>query len=156
MKLPADQWVELPTDGKTEFEVDGPTAMSSTWRVEKDPGDVEITDGMIARAGRLALDARMADGRVARLLGNRPEGDFLLKLKFLYKRVEGDWVLEDKFDHVRLEKKKGQAVVEVSRETRPGLLTGLDKVYYQNAYPVTAVAYGLYPIRDPEPPTSRR
>ena len=24
-------------------------------------------------------------------------------------------------------------------------------MFYQNAYPVTAVAYGLYPIRDPDP-----
>jgi len=28
-----------------------------------------------------------------------------------------------------------------------GLLTGIDRDYYQNAYPVTAVVYGLYPIR---------
>ena len=31
------------------------------------------------------------------------------------------------------------------------MLTGIDSVFYQNAYPVTAVAYGLYPIRDPDP-----
>ena len=31
------------------------------------------------------------------------------------------------------------------------MLTRIDDVFYQNAYPVTAVAYGLYPIRDPDP-----
>ena len=31
------------------------------------------------------------------------------------------------------------------------MLTGIDSVFYQNAYPVTAVVYGLYPIRDPDP-----
>ena len=34
---------------------------------------------------------------------------------------------------------------------RPGVLTGIDSVFYQNAYPVTAVVYCLYPIRDPDP-----
>ena len=61
------------------------------------------------------------------------------------------WVLEDKFDPVRTERKKGQGVIEITRDTKPGLLTGIDSVFYQNAYPVTAVAYGLFPIRDPDP-----
>jgi len=39
----------------------------------------------------------------------------------------------------------------VSRDTKAGVLTGIDSVFYQNAYPVTAVVYGLYPIRDPDP-----
>ena len=74
----------------------------------------------------------------------------ILKLKFLREKAE-DWDLEDKFDPVRAERKKGQGVIEVSRDTKPGVLTGIDSVFYQNAYPVTAVAYGLYPIRDPDP-----
>ena len=39
--------------------------------------------------------------------------------------------------------------VEVARNTSPGVLIGIDSVFYQNAYPFTAVFYGLYPIRDP-------
>ena len=152
VRLPADQWVELLTDGKDEFEVDGTAMVLSTWRMEEeDPGDVEITDGMIARAGRLALDARMTDGRAAKLLAILPQGAFLHRIKFLRVRHEGDWVLEDKFDPVRVEGKKGGTYIEISRDTKPGVLTGIDKVYYQNAYLVTAVVYGLYPIRDPDP-----
>ena len=75
-------------------------------------------------------------------------GEFILKLKFLRERQEGDWVLKDKFGPVRAERKKGRGVIEVSRDTKPGMLTGIDGVFYQNAYPVTAVGYGLYPIRD--------
>ena len=78
-------------------------------------------------------------------------GEFILKLKFLRERQEGAWVLENKIDPVRAERKKGQEVIEVSRDTKPGSLSGIDSVFYQNAYPVTAVAYGLYPIRDPDP-----
>ena len=107
---------------------------------------------MHARAGRLALDARMADVRATQLLAALPGGtELLLRIKFLREKAEDDWVLEDKFDPVRAERKKGQEVVEVSRDTKPGVLTGIDSVFYQNAYPITAVVYGLYPTRDPDP-----
>jgi len=144
-----ESWVEILNDAKNEFEVDGATAVFSTWRVEaEDPldvGDIEIIDGMHARAGRLALDARMTDQRAAQLSAALPRGEFILKLKFIRERDEGDWVVEDKFDPVRTERKKGQGIIDVSRDTKPGLLTGIDRVFYQNAYPVTAVVYGLYP-----------
>ena len=66
VQLPVDEaWVEILNDAKAEFEVDGATAVFSTWRVEgEDPldiSDVEIVDGMYARAGRLALDACMTN-----------------------------------------------------------------------------------------------
>ena len=66
-------------------------------------------------------------------------------------REKADWVLEDKFDPVRADRKKGRGVVEVARNTSLGVLTGIDSVFYQNAYPVTAVVYGLYRVRDPDP-----
>ncbi|KAK3748958.1 hypothetical protein QZH41_006844 [Actinostola sp. cb2023] len=93
-RLPIDEpWVEILNDAKDEFEVDGAIAVFSTWGVEaEDPfdiGDIEIVDGIRARAGRLALDARMADERAARLLVVLPEGEFLLRIKFLRERNEG-------------------------------------------------------------------
>ena len=134
VRLPANElWIELLNDAKDEFEVDGATAVFSTWRVEtEDPldiGDFEIADGMHARAGRLALDARMTDVRAARLFTALPPGQFILRIKFLRERAEGDWVVEDKFDSVRDERKKGQGIVEISRVTRPGTLTGIDQVF---------------------------
>ena len=121
---------------------------------EDDPldiGDIEIADGMHARAGRLALNARMTDVRAIQFLAALLEGNFIPRLKFLRETDADDWVLEDKFDPVRTERKKGQRVIEISRDTKPCVLSGIDSVFYQNAYPVTAVAYGLYPIRDPDP-----
>ena len=120
---------------------------------EDDPldiGDIEIADGMHARAGRLSLNARMTDVRATQLLAALPEGNFILKLKFL-RENDDDWVLEDKFDPVQIERIKGQGVIVISRDTKPGVLTRIDSAFYQNAYPVTAVAYGLYPIRGPDP-----
>ncbi|MEW8689200.1 MAG: hypothetical protein AB2556_25540, partial [Candidatus Thiodiazotropha sp.] len=155
VRLPVNQRVEILNDAKEEFEIGGAAAVFSSWRVEEedllDIGDIEVADSSHARAGRLALDARMADERAARLLDNLPEGGFLLKLKFLREQQEGEWAVEDEFDPVRVERKKGQAIIEISRDTKPGVLTGIDRVFYQNAYPVSAVAYGLYPIRDPDP-----
>jgi len=156
VRLPAVKpWVEILNDAKNEFEVDGAAVVLSTWRVEaEDPldiGDIKIADGMHARAGRLALDVRMTDERAVQLLASLPRGEFFLKLKFLREGAEGNWVIEDKFDPVRAERKKGQGVIEVSQDTKSGVLTGIDRVYYQNAYPVTAVVYGLYPIRHPDP-----
>ena len=154
MRLPANQWVEILDDAKDEVEVDCASAIFSTWRVERedplDIGDIEIADGIHAGAGGLALNARMTDVRAKQLLAALTEGHFILRLKFL-RENDDDWVLEDKFDPVRTERKKGQGVIEISRDTKPGVLTGNDSLFYQNAYPVTAVAYGLYPIRDPDP-----
>ena len=94
----------------------------------------------------------MADVRATQLLMALPGGtELLLRIKFLWEEAEDDWVLEDKFDPVKAERKKGQGVVEVSRDIKPGVLTGIDSVFYQNAYLVTAVVYGLYPVRDPDP-----
>ena len=113
-------------DAKDEFEVDGASAVFSTWRVEEDDpldvGDIEIADGMYARAGRLALNARLADVRATHILAALPEGDFVLRLKFLREK-DDDWVLEDKFDPVRIEQKKGQGVIEISRDKKSGVLT---------------------------------
>ncbi|MEW8689015.1 MAG: hypothetical protein AB2556_24615 [Candidatus Thiodiazotropha sp.] len=46
---------------------------------------------------------------------------------------------------------KTNSTLSAWRETRDRpSLTGIDRVFYQNIYPVSAVAYGLYPIRDPD------
>lgn len=96
-------------DAKDEFEVDGATAVYSTWRVE--------TEGI---AGPIVLDATMNDERAARLLATLPEGEFILKIKFLmWNQGEGDWVVTDKYDPVRVERKRGMATLK-SHET-PGL-----------------------------------
>ena len=65
-----------------KFEVDGETAVFSTWRVEGegpfDVDDIEITDSMHARAG--VTRSRMTDERAVRLLAALTECEFLLKL----------------------------------------------------------------------------
>ena len=95
VRLPANQWVEILDDAKDECEVDGASAVFSTWRVERenplDFGDIEIADGIHARAGRLALNALMTDVRATQLLVALPEGNFILRLKFL-RENDDDWV----------------------------------------------------------------
>ena len=97
VRLPSDEGVEILNDAKDEFEIDGATAVFSTWRVEVeepfDVGDIEIVDDMHARAGRMSLDARMTDERAARLLAALQECKFLRELKFLREQNEDDWVV---------------------------------------------------------------
>ena len=93
----------------------------------------------------------MTDTRAARLLAALPGGaEFLLRIKFLREKAEDEWALEDKFGPVRAERKKGQGAVVVVWNTRPGVLSGIDSVFYQNAYPATSVVYGFYLLRDPD------
>ena len=143
MELPDEPSAEAIQDAKAEFEFDGAAAVFSTWWELQEDSPVKI-------------DATMTDERAAALLAEFRrteflEGEFLFRLKFLREQNEGDWVVENKFDPVRTEEGKDEAVVEISDDTQPGLLTGIDLVYYQNAYPVTAVVYGLYPISPPGP-----
>ena len=128
---------ELLDSAKTEFEVDDAIAVFSTWRIETD--------------GQSELNARLTDERAAEICKGLPKGEYMLKIKFLRENTEGQWVIEDKFDPIKTEKKKGQRIVEINQDTKPGTFVGIDKVFYQNAYPVTAAVYGIYPIRDPHP-----
>ena len=56
----------------------------------------------------------------------------------------GDWIIRDKFDPILKDKK----TVIVSRDSKPGLLTGIDKPYYERSYPKTAVVYRIYPLNE--------
>jgi len=93
----------------------------------------------------------MTDVRASQLLAALPRGEFMMKLKFLGERAEGNWVVKDKSDPVQAKRKKRQGIIEISQNTKPGALTGINSVFYQNAYPVTTVVYGLYPVSDPDP-----
>ena len=56
----------------------------------------------------------------------------------------GDWNIRDKFDPIL----KDNKTVIVSRDSKPGLLTEIDKLYYERSYPVAAVVYGIYPLNE--------
>lgn len=83
------------------------------------------------------------------MLERIPEGDINVRIKFLQRGDDQrDWFIEVKMVPIGEEARRGQEVVTITRRTRPGALTGIDRVYYQNAYPVAAVVYWLYPIRE--------
>ena len=54
------------------------------------------------------------------------------------------WIIRDKFEPILKDKK----TVTVTSDSKPGLLTGIDKPYYELAYPETAVVYGIYPLNE--------
>ena len=94
--------------------------------------------------------AEISLGRATEVLTKLPGGEFLVKVKFLREQAPGVWVYEDGFAPLRQGRTRGGEVLEVTPETRPGALEGIDRLYYVNAYPVSAVVYGLYHIREPD------
>ena len=113
-----EPWVQILTDANDEFEVDDFAEVFFTWRVEvEDPldiGDVDITDCILARAGRLAQDALMSDEKANQILAALPEGKLsILWIRFLRERAARGWFVEDNFDPIREVAKKSRAIVEI-------------------------------------------
>ena len=73
-----EPWVQMLADAKDEFEVDGTAAVFSTWRVERedllDVGNVEIVEGIHARAGRPAGTGLSDDRRQGCTTSGGPPG----------------------------------------------------------------------------------
>ncbi len=79
------------------------------------------------------------------------EGAYLLKIKLIKEYDEGVFIVEDTFQPLQAGKTRGQAVIEVTAQTSPVLLEGIDRPYFGIAYPMSPVVYGLYQIREPNP-----
>lgn len=138
---------------KAQHRREGATHVFSSWRQEtRDPyelGDVVVDDNIRIRGGDIVVDYTMTAERAAEVL-QKLEGEYLVKVKFLREQTPGVWVYEDGFAPLKQSQTRGGNVLELSSATKPGALEGIDRLYYQNAYPVSAVVYGLYPIREPD------
>ena len=107
-----------------EFKRDGASHSWSTFRI----------DGVV--------DATMNDSNAELLLSQLGSKKYFFRVKFIIRVEDGDWIIRDKFEPILKDKK----TVVVSRDSKPGLLTGIDKPYYERAYPETAIVYGIYPL----------
>ena len=134
---------------KTQHRREGAAHVFSSWRREI-PDDLDdlVVDGNIrVVAGPLIQDYTLTAPRVAELL-QKIRGEFILKIKFIREHNPDIWVVEDAF--APLKQVRGGHILTISTVTAPGALVGIDGLYYKNAYPVSAVVYGLYPIREPD------
>ena len=113
-------------EGAIEFKRDGASHSWSTFRI----------DGLI--------DATMNDKNAAMMLSQLGSKKHFFRVKFIVRTESGDWIIRDKFEPILKDKK----TVVVSRDSKPGLLTGIDKPYYERAYPETAVVYGIYALNE--------
>jgi len=143
--------------GKTQHRREGATHVFSSWRQETpDPyelGDMAVDNNVSIRGGNIVSDYTLTTERateILRKLSQSDNGEYLVKVKFLREQVPGMWVYEDGFAPLKQGRTRGGNVLEVTSETQPGALEGIDRLYYANAYPVSAVVYGLYPIREPD------
>ena len=95
----------------------------------------------------------MPDVRVTQLLAALPGGprSFSCESSFSRRKLKMIGSLKTSLIQSGLSERRAgwRGGLEVARNTSPGVLIGIDSVFYQNAYPFTAVFYCLYPIRDP-------
>ena len=130
----------------------GAAHVFSSWKQETpDPYDLDaitVTDAIRIQSGNIVSDYTLTPERAAEVL-KKIEGEYLVKVKFLCEQAPAVWVYEDGFAPLRQGRTRGANTLEVTPETQPGALEGIDRLYYANAYPVSAVIYGLYPIREP-------
>ncbi len=167
-KIEADDFdLEMPTSArqlegeagrllrraKAQHRCEGATHVFSSWRQETpDPyelGDVAVDDNISIRSGNIISDYTLTAKRATEVLKSL-EGEYLIKVKFLREQAPGVWVYEDGFAPLKQGRTRGGNVLEVTPETQPSALEGIDRLYYANAYPVSAVVYGLYPIHEPD------
>lgn len=137
---------------KNQHRRDGASFVFSSWRKESpDPyglDDVQVNDRIAVIGGVLVQDNTLDFVRASEIVARLAGGPYLIKIKFVREQEEGVYTIEDAFQPLRRQK-RGDEIVEVRPTTRPGLLVGIDTLYYQAAYPMSAVIYGLYPIRAP-------
>ena len=135
---------------KARHQREGATHVFSSWRQETpDPYELGVDDNISIRGGNIVSDYTLTAKRATEVLKSL-EGEYLIKVKFLREQAPGVWVYEDGFASLKQGRTRGGNVLEVTPETQPGALEGIDRLYYANAYPVSAVVYGLYPIREPD------
>ena len=139
---------------KAQHRCEGKAHDFSSWRQEThDPyglGDVAVDDNISICGGNIVRDYTLTAERATEVLKKLSDGEFLVKVKFLREQAPGVWVYEDGFAPLKQGRIRVGNVFEVTPQTRPGALEGIDRLYYANAYPVSAVVYGLYPIREPD------
>ena len=144
----------LLRQAKAQHRREGAAHAFSSWRQETpDPyglGDVAVDDNISIRGGNIVRDYTLTAERATEVLKKLSDGEFLVKVKFLREQASDVWVYEDGFAPLKQGRTRGGNVFEVTPETRPGALEGIDRLYYTNAYLVSAVVYGLYPIREPD------
>ena len=131
---------------KTQHRREGATHVFSSWRREV-PDDLVVDGENGVVAGIFIQDYTLTPPRAAELL-QKIRGEFILKIKFIREHNPDIWVVEDAF--APLKQVRGGGILTISTVTAPGALVGIDGLYYKNAYPVSAVVYGLYPIREPD------
>ena len=168
----ADEFARLGKIAPDDFDLDTPTSAGElegeagrllrrakashrregSWKQETpdpyDLGAITVADAICIQSGNIVSDYTLTPERAVEVL-KKIEGEYLIKVKFLREQAPAVWVYEDGFAPLSQGRTRGGNSLEVTPETQPGALEGIDRLYYANAYPVSAVVYGLYPIREP-------
>jgi hypothetical protein len=86
------------------------------------------------------------------LFGDKSNKKYFINIKFIIQKEpkteygsDGGWIIRDKRDPVLHNGK----IAILSKNSKPGMLIGIDKIYYERSYPVVAVVYGIYLLNKP-------
>ena len=123
---------------KKQHAREGAAHVFTSWRQETpDPyelGDVVVNSSIRVVAGNVVQDNTIDAGRAAEILGGL-EGAYLLKIKLVKEQEEGVFVVEDAFQPLRAGRTRGQAVIEITAQTNPGVLKGIDRSLLRERLP---------------------
>ncbi|KAK3581198.1 hypothetical protein CHS0354_024734 [Potamilus streckersoni] len=112
-------------EAKKEFRHDGSVHVWSTFRIGN---NIYVMNDKRGREIIDYLDARK----------------YIILVKFIINIEDDIWIIRDKRESIQ---KSGNNII-LGANSKPGILTGIDKPYYERSYPVTAVVYALYPLHD--------
>jgi len=90
------------------------------------------------------VDATMNDEKAATIILQLDSKKYFFRVKLIVRFGSGKWIIREKFEPILKDKKR----VVVTSDSKPGLSTGIDKPYYERAYPEAAVVYGIYPLNE--------
>jgi hypothetical protein len=88
----------------------------------------------------------MNDKRGNVIINHLDNQKYFILIKFIVETDEDIWIIRDERSPVHVQ--SGNNIVLLNNKSKPGILTGIDKPYYERGYPATAVVYAIYPLND--------
>jgi hypothetical protein len=115
-------------EAKKEFFEDGAVHVWSTFRIGN-------------------FNNMMNDKRAKVLINYLDNQKYFILIKFIVETDDDIWIIREKRDPIHTQLGNNKTLL-LNNKSKPGILTGIDKPYFERGYPVTAVVYGLYLLND--------
>ncbi len=115
-------------EAKKEFFEDGAVHVWSTFRIG-------------------GINNMMNDKRARVLINYLDNQKYFILIKFIVETDNDIWLIHDKREPIYTQLGNNKTLL-LNNKSKPGILTGIDRPYFERGYPVTAVVYGLFLLND--------